>query len=84
MESLSNKISVFNPAVIMLQETKLTRKNQIEIPGYQVYESIREDKGGGGLMTAVSSEINSAFISEGDSEADFLVVEVTIVSQLLA
>ena len=39
--------------------TKLTRKGQVKIPGYEVYESIRSEKGGGGFLTAITKEMSS-------------------------
>ena len=51
-ESLLKTIKHFNPSIITIQESKNTKPGTIKMPGYQVFEKIRNEKGGGGLLTA--------------------------------
>ena len=37
----------------LIQESKVSRKNQIKIPHYQIFELIRSNGEGGSLLTAV-------------------------------
>lgn len=53
MDSLHRIINVFKPAVIFLQETKKRVKNKLKLYGYVVFEQLRTNSAGGGLMTAV-------------------------------
>ena len=48
--SLQNNINQLEPGVIFIQETKLYRKGQIEIPGYEM-ERVDRDGEGGLLMS---------------------------------
>ena len=61
-ESLTNLISSFKPAVIILQETKLYKVGKYKAEGYCVFESLRNEKEGGGLMTLVHQKLNPVFI----------------------
>ena len=53
LESFKENIKTFSPGVFFVQETKSRRKNQIKLDDYVMFEHIRKDKGGGGLLTAV-------------------------------
>ena len=75
IDSLMNNISCFKPSIITLQETKLTTKGRIKIKGYEVFEYIRTEKGGGGLMTAIDVNLNPEIVTEG-TESEVLTVQI--------
>ena len=43
-ESFYSLINQFKPAVITLQETKMSKTGNIKIPGFQVFEKVRLNK----------------------------------------
>ena len=57
-ESLHNLIQTSNPGVVMLQETKLYKIGKFKADGFCVFESHRENKEGGGLMTLIHENLN--------------------------
>ena len=63
-ESLMNNINLFNPSICMVQESKLYKKGQIKIPNYQIFESIRPFKEGGGLFLAAHCNIEPVLIAD--------------------
>ncbi len=82
--SLKNKVSslLFNieqlkPQIIVIQETKFKKKNQIELKGYRVFPTIRGDNGGGILIACLTS-LEPVLVHEGDSENEFIVVQVKL------
>ena len=77
-DSLINSINIYQPSVIQIQETKVSRAGQIKIPSYQIYELVRKNGEGGCLLTAVHENVNSVCISGGDDEAEIMVVQADI------
>ena len=74
-KSLEHVIEATNSSCVMIQETKLYKKGQINIEGFQAFELIRSDKEGGGLMTAVKEELEPVLVDEGNDDAEILVIE---------
>ena len=74
MESFSRNIEKFKPGVFFVQETKTRRKNQIKLNDYVIFEFIRKNKGGGGLLTAVHKTLKPVSVSE-DDDVEILVVQ---------
>ena len=66
MHRLNLIISTFKPSCIFIQETKLYRKGQITIEGYQIFEHVRKNSKGGGLLLAVDVAFDPVQIFEGD------------------
>ena len=69
---------MLKPGVTMLQETKLYRKGQIKIPNFCVFENLRAQGEGGGLLTMVHENFEPVLIpSTGPpkSTENILVVE---------
>ena len=77
-DSLLKTIYLYVPSVIQIQETKVNRANQVKIPSYQVYETIRKNGEGGSLLTAVHQDLNSVFISGGEDDIEILVVQAEL------
>ena len=61
----------------MLQETKMRRKNKIKISNYVIFEHIRKEKCGGGLLTAIHENLKPVSVSV-DDESEILVVEAEL------
>ena len=77
IDSLLRIVNVFNPGVIFLQETKTRQKNKVPLKDYDVYEIVRENSSGGGILTAVRKDLASADITENANE-EILTVEAKL------
>ena len=77
IDSLLRIISVFNPGVIFIQETKARRKNKVKLYNYECFESIRDNSDGGGVLTAVHKALEPIQIPV-DDENEIVVVEATL------
>ena len=80
-ESLINLMNTVKPAVGMFQETKLYKKGQLKLENYCIFESIRGEKEGGGLMTLVHSNFEPVLIpqkSDVKMSENILVVEAKL------
>ena len=53
----------------------LKSKNKYKLQGYTIFESVRNDKDGGGLLTA---DLSPVLVTEGDDNAEILVVEAQV------
>ena len=62
-ESLISNIIKFNPAVIFVQETKVSRKGQVKIKNYEIFEVVRSNKMGGSILTGVHTNLKPVLIS---------------------
>ena len=71
-ESFFQIINNIKPSVITVQETKFSTKGTIKIPGYQVFETVRANQHGGGLLTAAHNDINPVIITDGRENNDIL------------
>ena len=58
----------------MLQETKMRNTQQIKLPGFTIFEQLRENNEGGGLMSIVHNNLKPVLISGENTE--FLEVDV--------
>ena len=61
-----------------MQETKYNRMGLVKLPGYQLFEKIRKNKGGGGLLTCVDSNLNPVLVTNCKDDTELLTVEVNI------
>ena len=77
-ESFFSIINIFKPSVITIQETKMNNIGNIKVPGYQVFEKVRKNKKGGGLLTAADNNLNPILISSKDDENEILTIQVDI------
>ena len=77
-ESLFHAINEFKPRVLTLQETKVKKAGSIKIPGYQIFEKLRNGKGGGGLLTAVAEDLEPVLVSTGSEDTDIITVEAKV------
>ena len=74
-------ISILDPSVIVIQETKLKRKSQVSLPGFKCFPTIRGDSGGG-ILIACKHSLEPVLIHEGDSECEVLVVQIKLSNQM--
>ena len=65
------------PSIVMLQETKVPKPGMIKIQGYQVFEKVRQQKSGGGLLIAVENNLNPVLIDVDDS-VEVLIVKINL------
>ena len=78
MESFKRNISVFNPGVFFIQESKTRRKSKVKLDNYVIFEQIRKDSGGGGLLTAVHKNFEPVSVGDGKDAEEVLVVEAKL------
>ena len=76
-ESLINLVQAEKPAVFMIQETKIKRKNQMKIDGYELFEEPRSGKGGGGLLIGIDNAIDTVpvLVTQGN---EILAIELNL------
>ena len=67
-DSLFSVLSLFEPSILTLQETKVRKTGRIKLKGYQIFEKVRKDGNGGGLLTASHENLNPILISTGREE----------------
>ena len=79
-ESFQRYLNLFLPGVFFIQESKLRRKNKIKHPNYVMFEYVRQNCGGGGLLTAVHKSLSPVSVSN-DTDEEVIVVEATIVDK---
>ena len=79
-ESFKNLLNNKEPHVFMIQETKLSRENQIQCENYEVFERVRKNKKGGGIMMGIRKDIQGTPVKVGpqDEEVEILVVELEL------
>ena len=78
LDSLALVVKELNPAVIILQETKVKRKGQVSLPSYEIFELIRESDSGGSLLTAIHCDLSPVLISETEEGMEILVVKAQV------
>ena len=61
----------------MIQETKIKRKNQMKIDGYELFEEPRSGKGGGGLLIGIDNAIDTVpvLVTQGN---EILAIELDL------
>ena len=78
VESLKVLIYKFTPSIVTLQETMLKSKSLISLPGYEIFESLRCNKGGGGLLTAIDANLNPVLTSSFDNDDNIEILTVQL------
>ena len=56
----------------------MNKKGLVKLPGYQLFEKVRESKGGGGLLTCVDEDLNPVLISSCKDDTEILTVEANL------
>ena len=78
VKSLESKVEKLNPGCVFLQETKLYKKGQIAIDGFEPFEQVRDAGKGGGLLSLICKSFDPVLVYEGDDDIELLVVQGTI------
>ena len=77
-KSLVQTIKAFKfPSCITIQETKLRKMGSIKLAEYQIFEKIRPGLGGG-LLSAIKSNLNPVLISPVNENVEILVVQCMV------
>ena len=72
-------LTTFISDCIFIQETKMTSKGHINnLHEYQIFEHVRKDSKGGGILTAVKKCFNPVLIYEGNDDIELLVVQAKV------
>ena len=78
-DSLKETMMTFKPSILTLQETKVRKHGTLKIKGYQMFEKIRKDGNGGGLLTAANENLNPVLISTGKEEdSEILTIQAKV------
>ena len=81
VDSFNTLVKMLNPAVTMLQESKLYKKGTYKLENHCVFEKLRESNEGGGLMTIIHENLEPVLIPTENSSKmslNVLVVEAKI------
>ena len=65
-DSFYHIVNYLKPSVVTVQETKFSCYRTLKIPGYEIFEILRVDKSGGGLLTAIHTDLNPVLISSDE------------------
>ena len=76
--SLISNISQFSPGAFLIQESKVSRKGQIKVKNYEIFEVVRTNANGGSILTGVHENLSPIFISGGEDETEILVVQCQV------
>ena len=78
IDSLNHMVKTLNyPSCITIQESKLPKKGMINMKGYEIFEKTRNVHGGG-LLTAIDSNLNPFEVEVSDKTPEILVVQCSI------
>ena len=62
LKSLEKIIENFKPGALLLQETKMKNIEKLKIPGFNIFEKLRDNNEGGGLMSIVHNNLKPVLI----------------------
>ena len=74
---------MFKPAVSFLQETKVSRKGQFKLPGYEILEVTRQNNAGGSILTAIHKNLEPILICD-EEISDTNIYEILVVQAKFA
>ena len=79
-DSFKNVLNQLKPGVVMLQETKLYRKGTLKFDNFCVFEKVRGQNEGGGLLTLVHQNFEPIMLSREETKGseNILIVEAKI------
>ena len=81
LTSFDNMLKSLKPTVFFIEETKLKTNGKIKTEHsneYQIFELNRTGKSGGGIAIGALADTDPVWISEGDTEVEVLVVEISV------
>ena len=77
-ESFFNLVNSLNPSIITIQETKHTKIRNLNLPGYQNFERLRNGKSGGGILTCIIEDLDPVLIHVANDDIELMTVEVKV------
>ena len=78
-DSLVSNIHQLQPAVFFIQESKVSRKGQLKIENYEIFEVVRPNcPGGGSILTGIHKNLSPVFISGGEDDIELLIVQAKV------
>ena len=84
LHSFEHVIQTVDPSVFTIQETKVRRANGIKFDSakkYKMFQLIRKESQGGGLLIGAKTELEPVVISEGNDQVEIIVIEIKIKEQ---
>ena len=84
LDSLKRLIAVFRPGVVMLQETKVKKPGKVKLKEFVIFEKIRENNQGGGLMIIVHENMSSFLMTILSFGKLTLLVSLDLLGPLIA
>ena len=66
-DSLIANVELLKPSAFFIQETKYSRKGQLKVKDYELFEYIRKSDGGS-IMTGVHINLSPVLVSDGSDE----------------
>ena len=82
---LKSKIKTFKkvllnlqPSVFFVQESKYKTIGKLKIENYIIFELVRQNKEGGGLVLGCEKELQPVWLREGDDQVEALSVEIIL------
>ena len=82
---LKSKIKTFKkvllnlqPSVFFVQESKYKTIGKLKIENYIIFELVRQNKEGGGLVLGCAKELQPVWLREGDDQVEALSVEIIL------
>ena len=80
LHSFDNMLIDIQPGAFFLEETKMKRIGSIKTENsdkYQIFELVRKQSAGGGLVFGALHSLNPTWLGEGDDEVEWLSVEIS-------
>ena len=77
-ESFFNLVNSLNSCIITIEETNNTKIKNLNLPGYQNFERLRNGKSGGGILTCIIEDLGPVLIHVGNDDIELMTVEVKV------
>ena len=81
LSSFENLLRTKNPSVFFVQETHFQQEGRFNsevFKKYKIWELVRKEKSGGGLVIGALIDVDPVFISEGDDEVEIIVIQIIV------
>ena len=73
-----NLVNSLNSCIITIEETNNTKIKNLNLPGYQNFERLRNGKSGGGILTCIIEDLGPVLIHVGNDDIELMTVEVKV------
>ena len=82
---LKSKLNTFKkvlkelqPSVFFVQESKYKEEGKLKLDNFEIFESVRESRDGGGLVLGCLRELEPVLVSKGDEEVEAMSVDISV------